>query len=109
RLALLDQLRDVSRGQRRGLEQSEQARERRPELVRDGGREAGAELLVGSELVLRAQVDERLAPAVELDRDALRPPRLGLEQFRGHTLPGPEPLDRLTRASTRSDETVLLV
>ena len=37
-------------GQRRGLQQGEQACERRAELVRDGGREAGAQLLVGGEL-----------------------------------------------------------
>ena len=41
---------DVGARQRGGLEQHEQAGERRPQLVRDGGGEAGAELLVGREL-----------------------------------------------------------
>ena len=62
---LLDELVDVGARQRGGLEQHEQARERRPQLVRDGGGEAGAELLVGRELRQgrEEEHERRAAPA----------------------------------------------
>ena len=41
----------------------EQPRERRPQLVRDGGREPRAQLLVRREVALAREVDEPLAPA----------------------------------------------
>ena len=47
---LLDEGVDVGARQRRALEQDQHSRERRPELVRDGRREAGAQLLIGGEL-----------------------------------------------------------
>ena len=80
-LALLEQLVDVRRGQRRGLEQREQPGERRPELVRDRSGEPGAKLLVGGELTRLAQVEERFARAVDLDRNAPRTPRLALQEL----------------------------
>ena len=46
----------------------EQPRERRPQLVRDGGREARAQLLVGGHVAGLAEVDDPLAPAADLVR-----------------------------------------
>ena len=61
----------------RALEEREQPGERRAQLVRDGRREAGAELLVGGEVAGGAQVHERLAAAVDVvgDLERVRPPR----------------------------------
>ena len=53
----------VLAGERRGLEQRQQPGERRPQLVRDGRREAGAQLLVGGRGRRPLEVDEPLAPA----------------------------------------------
>src|SRR5205807_744734 len=53
---LLHQLADVGAGQRRALEQRQQPRERRAQLVRDGRGEAGSQLLVGGEL--RGRLEE---------------------------------------------------
>ena len=69
---LVDERGDVLAGKRRRLEQGEQARERRAQLVRDGGREARAQLLVGREVTFAGQVDETLAPAAHLVRDDQR-------------------------------------
>ena len=66
---LLDQLVAVRAGQRRGLEQGEQPRERRAQLVRDRRREAGAELLVGGEVAGVAEVEERLVSGRDLVGD----------------------------------------
>ncbi len=64
---LVDELLDVGAGQRRGLEQDEQPRERRAKLVRDGGREAGAQLLVGGELGQVADEEHERAADVLAD------------------------------------------
>jgi hypothetical protein len=54
---LLDEAVDFRAGQGRRLEQHEEARQRRPQLVRDRSGEAGPELLIGGELGQR--VDEQ--------------------------------------------------
>ena len=59
----------VLAGQHGRLEQGQQPRERRAELVRDRGREPGAQLLVCREVALAREVDEPLAPPVDLVRD----------------------------------------
>ena len=58
--ARCDELADVLARERRRLEQGEEARERRPQLVRDGGGEARPQLLVGGQVAGLAQVDEPL-------------------------------------------------
>ena len=77
----LDELRDVLAGERRRLEKREQSRERRPQLVRDRGREARAELLVRGEVAAPREVDEPLAASVHVvrhdERDDSRPRRRG--------------------------------
>ena len=51
---LVDQLADVDPRQLRGVEQREQARQRRAQLVRDRGREPDSQPLVAARQVLRA-------------------------------------------------------
>ena len=63
-----DQVVLVGARQQRALEQRHQPRQRRPQLVGDGGGEAGPELLVGGEVAGRAQVDERLLALAERRR-----------------------------------------
>ena len=65
---LLDERGHVLARQRRRLEEREQPRERRPQLVRDGGSEPRAELLVRGEVALAREVDEPLAAAAHLVR-----------------------------------------
>ena len=81
-------------GQRRGLEQREQPRERRPQLVRDRSREAGAELLVGGELGRLAQKRRATARADDPRPNApagghgsLCSERGGRSRARGHEPP----------------------
>ena len=78
---LLDELLHVLARQQRELEQRQQPRERRPQLVRHRGGEAGAQLLVGGEVAHLGQVDEPLAPAVDGVRHDER--ALALQQLRG--------------------------
>ena len=106
-----DRLGGVGAGKLCVLEQHEQPRERRAQLVRDGGGEPGAQLLVGGELArVAAQVDEPLLPAVHLVGDDDRPP-LGVfvEQLRCQGLPLLDPAERLTGAPARGDDDVALV
>ena len=58
--SLVDEVGDVLAGEQRELEQGEQTGERRPELVRDRGREARAQLLVGGHVADPGEVDEPL-------------------------------------------------
>ena len=55
---LIDELVDVGARERRALEQDEEPGERGAQLVRDGGREPGAELLVGRELRQRGEEED---------------------------------------------------
>ena len=55
---LLHQLADVGAGERRALEQHQQPRERRAQLVRDGRGEAGPQLLVGGQLGRRLEEED---------------------------------------------------
>ena len=56
---LVDQLLHVDARQLRGVEQREQARERRPQLVRDRRREPDAQALVAARQVLRGHAITR--------------------------------------------------
>src|ERR671923_270845 len=69
---LVDQRERVGVRERRRLEEGQEPRERRPQLVRDGGREAGPKLLVGAQVARRAEVEQRLAAAVDLVRNGER-------------------------------------
>ena len=60
RARLLDELGDVLARQRGELEQREQPRERRPQLVRDRSREARAQLLVRGQVAGLGEIDEPL-------------------------------------------------
>ena len=62
-LGLLDQLVRSASGSVADLEQGEEPRERRAELVRDRGGEAGAKLLVRRQVAGVAHVDQRLVCA----------------------------------------------
>ena len=67
-------------GKRGGLQQGQEARQRRPELVRDRGREPDPQLFVGRKVSGLPEVDERLLAAINLVRHEdrlvpLRPPR----------------------------------
>src|SRR5205807_3177507 len=107
---LLDQLERLDPGKRRRLEQGRKARERRPQLVRDGGGESRPQLLVGGEVARRAQVEQRLLPPVDLVRDRERDgPALEADELRRQRLSLLEPLERLARATARADDALLLV
>ena len=69
RARLLDERGDVLAGKRRRLEQREEPRERRAELVRDRSGEARAQLLVRGKVALAREVDETLAPTAHLVRN----------------------------------------
>ena len=94
---------DVLAGQRRHLEQREQPCERRPQLVRDGRREPGAELLVRRQVAAAAQVDEPLAAAVDVVGDDERhDPGLAGQQPVGDRLALPEvPRSTAARVGSR--------
>ena len=93
---LLDELVDVGTGKRRALEQDEHPRERRPQLVRDRRREAGAELLVGRQLGERGEEeDER--------------PRLDVERLLADAPAGCRVPERGRGGRARSDEPPLAV
>src|SRR5207244_124855 len=107
---LLDQRERVGVRERGRLEERQQARERRAQLVRDRGSEAGAELLVGGEIAGRAQVEERLATAVHLVEDGERRcPPLDPDELRRQRPALLEPLERLACAAARADDALLLV
>ncbi len=79
---LLDELVDVLAGERRELEQGEQPRERRPQLVRDRGGEPRAQLLVGGEIAGLGEIDEPLRTALHVvrhDKGAFVPEQLGVQ------------------------------
>ena len=105
---LLDELRHVLARQRRELEQREQPRERRPQLVRDGGREARAQLLVGGEVAGLGEVDEPLR--------RVRRPRTGRSSARSlceqvaalSSSPSRTPSDWRARRLAVSDDPVLV-
>src|SRR5207248_5011363 len=92
------------------LEEGQEPRERRPQLVRDGGGEAGAKLLVGAQVAGRAEVEQRLAAAVDLVRNGERHrAALDPDELRRQRPPLLEPLQRLARAPARADDALLLV
>ncbi len=76
-------------------EEGEQAGERRPELVRDGGGEAGAQLLVGGHVAGVPRVDERLPSALDFVRNL---DRSGREEPVGDLCAFSQPRDGLARA-----------
>jgi len=84
----------------RALEKSKQSGERGAELVRDGCREAGAKLLIGSKVPRVADIDELFAVSCDgirkdegVDQDRLR-----------RRLPLGKPLEELSRSSARRDD-----
>ena len=93
---LLDELVDVGLRKRRALEQDEHPRERRPELVRDGGGEAGPQLLVRRQL--RERVEEEHERA-----------RLGALGVLSETPARRHVAERLRGGGTRRDEPPLAV
>jgi hypothetical protein len=107
---LLDERRRVLPGKGRRLQQGEQARQRRPELVRDGSREAGPQLLVGGELAGRAEVQERLTPALDLvgHPDGLVT-ALGAEQLVRHPPSFLDPVEAPARGAARGQDAVVRV
>ena len=82
---LRDRLGGVGAGKLCGLEQHEQPRERRAQLVGDGGGEPGAELLVGGELARSGCSGRRAAPAG-------RPPGTGRRPAAARRLRGAAPV-----------------
>jgi RTX calcium-binding nonapeptide repeat (4 copies) len=107
---LLDESGDVLAGKRGRLQQCEQAGERRPQLVRHRGREAGAQLLVRSEIALAAEVDQPLQPSLHLVRhDERNEPALSGEHAVRERTSLADPLDRLSSAPARRDDDVALV
>ena len=107
---LLDERGHVLAGKRRRLEQGEKARERCPELVRDGRREPGTQLLVRSEVALAREVDEPLAPSFHLVRDDERDhAALAAQEIGRKGLTLPQPVDRLARATARVEHAIGVV
>src|SRR5581483_4539870 len=88
---LLHQRVDVGARQRRVLEQHEEARERRPQLVRDGGGEADPQLLIRREL----------GQGVEEEHHDLR---VSSERLLGEASAGDRPLELCTGSVARSDD-----
>ena len=83
---------DVGAGKRRALEQDEQPRERRPQLVRDRRREALPELLVGRELGQRSRKRTRgRGCGGERSSPTRRPGVASAERGRGRRARGHEP------------------
>jgi len=77
--------------------------------VRDGGGEACPELLVGGEVACGAQVQQRLAPAVDLVWDLERRSASQVEEgIRERGALG-QALERLSRAATRRQHAPLLI
>ncbi len=103
----VDQLQRILARKRSRLEQREESRERRPELVRDRGREAGAQLVVRGVLRRLAQVEERLALAERVVGNLDRPS--GVAGFVGQSLPELEVRQRLAGAAARGDDAALTV
>ena len=99
--AALDEIGNVLARQRGELEQREQPRERRPQLVRDGSGEARAQLLVGGQVACLGEVDEPLRTAVDVVGDDERP--LVREQLGAQLLPFAD-AERLPRAAAGGDD-----
>ena len=107
---LLHERPHVLSGQQRRLEQGEQAGERGSQLVRDRGREAGAELLVGGQVALAREVDEALATPVHLVRhDERDHAALAGHEVGRQLVPFADPLDALARPVAREQDPVRLV
>ena len=104
---LLDELGHVLARQARELEQREQPRERRPQLVRDGGGEAGAQLLVGGEVAGLGEVDEPLLASVDGVRDDERAAR-SCSRSGLSSSPSRTPSDWRARRLAASDDAVLV-
>ena len=93
----------VGSGELRALEQGHQPGERRAQLVRDRRSEARPQLLVGGEIAWGAQVDERLAAAVELVGDLVRRPPADVEQLIREHRALDEAVERLAGAPARRE------
>jgi RTX calcium-binding nonapeptide repeat (4 copies) len=107
---LLDQRTDVLARQAGGLQDRKQPGERRPQLVRDGRSESGAQLLVGGEVSLSAQIDETLPPAVGVvGHDKGDETTLAGEQAAGQRLALDNTLDRLARPAAGGEDDIALV
>ncbi len=91
------------------LEQREQTRERRPQLVRDDRGEAGTELVIGREVVLR-HAQEQFAAPVELVRDEHRGrPVSGADELLRHELADGKAFDAIPRAAAGENDVLALV
>ena len=107
---LLDERRHVLARETRELEQREQPSQRRPQLVRDRGREAGAELLVRGEVAGLGEVDEPLGQAADAVRDdERRTAALAAQERLRQQLAFADPFERLPRAPARRDHAILVV
>ena len=104
-LGLVDQIVLVGVGERRRLEQGEEPRERRAELVRDRGGEAGAKLLVRRQVAGVAHVYERLLRLADVVGDGERIPENGFRR----RLPLRERVEELACAAARRHDPSLRV
>ena len=96
--------------QRRRLEQREQARERRPQLVGDRRREPRPQLLVGGHVAGLAEVDDSLAPPAQVVRhDQRHGPEVAGEETVGNPLALVDPVDRLPGPPAREQDGVAVV
>ena len=96
--SLVDEVGDVLAREQRELEQREETGEGRPELVRDRGREARAQLLVGRHVADAGEVDEPLLPTGDGvgDDERVR----AVEQLVGKLRALPHSVERLAGAAT---------
>jgi hypothetical protein len=104
---LLDEFLHVRVGKEGRLEERQEPREGRPQLVRDGGREAGAELLVRAEVAGVPNVEKRLRLPVHLVGDRDRTP--AAQEVRRQRVAFADSLERLARAAARDENAPLLV
>ena len=118
RAAAADQVGLVRAGEEGALQQREQPCERGAQLVRDGGGEPGAQLLIGGQVARCAEVEERLAAAAERRTGiscGVRPPACSSSS--GSTEPSTRPsrdsrarrLAATTRRSSSSTTTISLL
>ena len=106
----VDEVRHVLAGEHRRLEQRQQPRERGPQLVRDGRREPGAQLLVGGQVTAAREVDEPLpAPVHVVGNDERDDPGLARQEAVRELLALRQTLDRLARAAAGREHAIVLV
>ena len=107
---LVDERGDVLAGKRGRLEEREEPRERRAQLVRHRRREPRAKLLVRGEVALAREVDETLAPTADLVRhDERDDAALAGQEVSGEALALTQAVDRLARATARVQHAIRVV